>query len=305
MGQLAFHTLDVFTDRRFGGNPLAVIPDASGLDSDEMQQLAREFNLSETAFVLPPRTPDAARRVRIFTPAAELPFAGHPTVGAAALLVDLGLVGADQERPEFVFEEELGLVAVTVTRQDGRAAYAQLTAPEPPRLHDTDATTPNVASLLSLPRAAIGSGELETQIASAGVTFLVVPLSDPQAVKRAVLDRGVWREHFAGTDEQNIYVVSVVGEQVHARMFAPALGIDEDPATGAAATALGGYLTQGLGEGAHHWTVTQGVEIGRPSRLEVDVQIDGGGAPTVRVGGGVVRVADGMVRVGDDEIRLP
>ena len=305
MAQLAFHTLDVFTDRLFGGNPLAVLPDASGLSDTEMQQLAREFNLSETVFVLPPRTPEAARRVRIFTPSAELPFAGHPTVGTAALLVDLGIVGAGEDRPEFILEEEVGPVAVAVTRSDGRAAYAQLTAPDPPRLQDTDATTPQVASLLSLPRAAIGTAQLETQVASAGVPFLVVPVSGPDVVPRVALDERVWREHFAGTDSQNVYVVGVAGDQVRVRMFAPALGVPEDPATGAAATALGGYLAQGLGEGSYHWTVTQGVEIGRPSRLEVDVEISVDGAPTVRVGGGVVRVGDGVLRVGEDEIRLP
>ncbi|MPZ72397.1 MAG: PhzF family phenazine biosynthesis isomerase [Nitriliruptorales bacterium] len=293
----AFHTLDVFTDRRFGGNPLAVLPDASGLSVEQMQQVAREFNLSETAFVLPTKTPDAQRRVRIFTPAGELPFAGHPTVGSAVLLVDLGLVPAGGAVTRFVLEEQIGPVAVTVTTRRGRAVSAQLEAPQLPVVTDRSATTDQIAAVLSLPAAAIGTPQLEPQLASGGVPFLVVPVADPRVLARISFDLGAWQRHLAGTDDQNMYVVRVADESVEARMFGPAFRIPEDPATGAAAVALGGYLAQHAPDGAHRWVVTQGVEMGRPSRIELDVEVADGLAVAVHIGGNAVRVADGTLRV--------
>ena len=293
---LSFHTLDVFTDTVFGGNPLAVVLDADELSDADMQRIAREFNLSETAFVLQPGNDAAARRVRIFTPTTELPFAGHPTIGTAVLLVDLGVIPSTGDTTEFVFEEAIGMVAMTVTTRNGRAVSAQLTAAQLPQVTEHTATVDQIAEVLSLPSTVVGADHLEPCVASAGVPFLVVPLSDHRALERIAFDQGAWQRHLAGTDEHSVYVIAVDGDEIRTRMFAPGLGVPEDPATGAAVTALGGYLAAHAPDGAHRWVATQGIQMGRPSRLLLDVEVVGGAATAVRVGGSAVRVADGVMR---------
>ena len=229
---LDFTIVDVFSDRAFGGNQLAVFPDADGIGDATMQQLAREFNFAETTFVLPPSEPGHTCRVRIFTPRAELPFAGHPTVGTAAVLASLNTDHAGTER-RFVFEEGIGPVTVIT---DGQTARLQLDSPDletAPR----EPSTAAVARALSLPETAV----LRCWYAGLGVRFCFAHLADTEEVDRATLDKTAWQAGVANGWSSHLYLFAGEcrdGGRLYARMFAPALGVDEDPATGSAAAAL-------------------------------------------------------------------
>ena len=301
-----YHTLDVFTDRVFGGNPLAVFPDASGLDDARMQAVARELNLSETVFVFPPDDAAHTRKVRIFTPASELPFAGHPTVGTAILLATLGAVDppADgQGEARLVLEEGVGPVPVTVRFAGGQPVFAQLTTAKPPEHRDPPADRAALAALLSLDEGDVLDGPLRPGASSAGVPFLFVPVRDRDSVRRARLDPARWESLLSGWWAQAVFVLAadpeLPGSHLRARMFAPAMGIPEDPATGGAAAALGGYLAaqEGWGDGTHRRVVEQGFEMGRPSLLHVEVEVSGGEVAAVRVGGAAVRVGRGEMEI--------
>lgn len=295
-----YHTLDVFTDRVFGGNPLAVFPDARGISGEAMQAVARELNLSETVFVLPPEA-GGTRRVRIFTPGGELPFAGHPTVGTAILLVALGEVPGGEGEVEIVLEEGVGPVPVRVRVRGGVPESAQFTAARAPELAPAPGRA-ELAAVLGLDVADL-SDDWAPAVASAGVAFTIIPLRDVDALARARLDRTAWERVLAPTDASHVYTIvpAAPGGTVRARMFAPDMGIAEDPATGAAAAALGGYLAQGIDQGAPRWTVEQGVEMGRPSRIELEADVEYANAVRVRVGGAAVRVSDGTMEIPSDE----
>jgi trans-2,3-dihydro-3-hydroxyanthranilate isomerase len=295
-----FVTADVFTDRIFGGNPLAVLPDAAGLAGEQMQAIAREFNLSETAFVLPPDDPAHTRRLRIFTP--EVPFAGHPTVGSALVLAALGALELAGETTDITFEEPAGPVPVTIRAAGGRAVFAQLTAPQPPEVRPA----PDGAALAAM--LALRPADLRTEaglpaFVSCGFPFLIVELRDAAALGRARLDRAGWRDLLADAWSREVYLITrdAAGLEVdfRARMFAPAAGIEEDPATGSAAAALGGWLAlrESPAEGRQRQVVAQGIEIGRPSRLEIEVEKHAGQVAAVRVGGGAVLVSEGTIEV--------
>ncbi|MBF0394523.1 MAG: PhzF family phenazine biosynthesis protein, partial [Alphaproteobacteria bacterium] len=291
---LDFVTADVFTTRRFGGNPLAVFPRApASLNDADMQAIAREMNLSETVFVFPAKSGDArARRVRIFTPAAELPFAGHPTVGAAAMLVALGEIAADSDgRAELVLEEGVGPVPVAVEHRSDRL-WARLTCPKPPAELGV-AVPPRgvVAAFLGLDEADLDDGAA-IEAWSSGPAFTMVPLASPAAVARALLDRALWKRAQGG----NLYLFAETAhDRLHARMFAPVLGIDEDPATGSAAVALAGLLAKRLTDGPHRIDIAQGVEMGRPSHMELEFEVRGATAISVSLGGAVVPVSEGRL----------
>ena len=222
---VTYHLLDVFTDKPFTGNPLAVFPNGEGLKPEQMQRIARELNLSETVFVLPAEA-GGTRRVRIFTPLAELSFAGHPTIGTAYLLVTLGVTG---DAGTIVLEEGVGPIPVEVLMEAGRPAFAWLAAELP---QYTDAPPPAlIASMLSLSSDLL-HGDLRPAVVSCGNPFLLVPLRDRMAVAGASVDVARWRQDFAGTPAQNIYVFALdpelPGSHVRARAFGPALGIPED-----------------------------------------------------------------------------
>ncbi len=294
----AFHTLDVFTDRALSGNPVAVLPDARGLSPERMQRVAAELNLSETVFVLPPETPEGTRRLRIFTPRTELPFAGHPTIGTAHLLASLGAVDVADGTTRIVLEEGVGPVPVLLTRSDGDL-FAQLTA-APPELGPSPAGAAQLAAVLSLGPDDLLGGPFAPRRASAGVPFAIVTVRDTGVLGRIRLDAGRWESLLAASAAPHVYAIAPDGERrFRARMFAPAMGVGEDPATGAAATALGGYLVAADPEGppTRRWTVEQGVEMGRPSVLHVEADVDGGAVTAVRVGGAAVRVADGTLEI--------
>jgi trans-2,3-dihydro-3-hydroxyanthranilate isomerase len=293
-----FTTLDVFTDRPFAGNPLAVLPDARGMADAEMLSVAREFGFSETTFVLPPATAAAARRVRIFTPGGEIPFAGHPTVGTAVALVADGYVAMGDHRLDMVFELAAGPTAVTVFAGDG-PHRATFTAPRPPRC---GATTPpdRVAAALGLPVEAVDTAAHAPVDVGCGLDFVVVRLRDRAALAAAAPRLDAWAELESPAAAHGVYAyVPEANGQVRARMFGPGVGVLEDPATGSAAAALGGLLAElaAVDDGRRAWTITQGVELGRPSRLDVGAETDGGVVRAVHVTGAAVPVTEGTITV--------
>jgi trans-2,3-dihydro-3-hydroxyanthranilate isomerase len=296
----AFWTVDVFTDRAFGGNPLAVFPYATGLSGEQMQLIAREFNLSETAFVLPPESPQQTFRVRIFTPTRELPFAGHPTVGTAFVLATSGRVALTGENTRIVLGEGVGDVPVDVRSRDGRPDYARLTAAQLPEWGPEPPPVEALAAMLSLDQSDILDDPKDhAQAISCGVPFLFVPLASKAAVSRARLDwewstqwlRNYWAPQLYVFSHQ----VETVGVTAHARALTRAVGIEEDPATGSAASAFAGYLArrEGLKDGTAHWRLEQGFEMGRPSFLDITAEARGGALTSVSVGGQCVVVAEG------------
>ncbi|HYN56290.1 MAG TPA: PhzF family phenazine biosynthesis protein [Motilibacterales bacterium] len=297
-----FVTCDVFTDTRFGGNPLAVVLDAEGLSSVQMQQVAREFNYSETTFVLPAEQ-GHDRRVRIFTPAREVPFAGHPNVGTAFVLASLGEFGPLDEPLEVTFEELAGLVPVSVRRLDGDWIWCELRAPEPLSLGPA-LPVEVVAAAVGLTRQDIEVDRHAPRVASVGLEFVVVELVDGSALERArpdsaALDRLVAAG--ASTPDVHLYVARddpVDGFDLRTRMFAPFDGVFEDPATGSANCALVGLLAS-LEEvdGEWSWRIAQGVEMGRPSVLDARVQRVGGQVADVWIGGDSVLVTEGTIEV--------
>ncbi len=300
---LHYHLLDVFTDRAFGGNPLAVFPDATAIDAATMQQVAAELGLSESAFVLPARRAGAAWRLRIFTPRIELPFAGHPTLGAARLLADLGMAPRHGAESRFTLEEETGLVEVSVRDRSGSEPFAELAAPEPPVRGPEPPPASSLAEMLGLDETDLADQPARPEAYSAGVPFLYIPLRSRSALARVQVDLGQWRTLASGWWAPHVYVYCREPEDsradIRARMFAPGMGITEDPATGAAAAAFAGVLEAGSppGDGTLAWTVEQGVEMGRPSLLRIEADRAGGRLVAVRVGGASVRVGEGTLRL--------
>ncbi len=291
-----YHILDVFTAVPLAGNPLAVVLDSQGLDAPAMQRIAREFNLSETVFVRPPADPIHTASLRIFTPATELPFAGHPTVGTAVLLAKLQapdlLAGQDVG---LVLEEGVGPVSCSVRHRRGEAPHASF---DVPRLPDHAGAAPSrgdAAALLGLEIEAIGFAGHEPTCFSAGVPFTFIPLASTEALGRVVL-RGS-----PGQGGGPFYLYAPDGSgRPHAfrtRMMASGLGISEDPATGAAAAAFPAVLLQagGLGEGDHDCTLQQGVEMGRPSLIGAAFSVEGGRLGRIAIGGSAVLVAEGFL----------
>ena len=279
-----FVIADVFTDQPFSGNQLGVFPEAQGLSERAMQAIARELNFAETTFVLPPA------RVRIFTPKAEMQFAGHPTVGTAAVLAHLRKLDLPAR---IVLEEGIGPVPVDLERR-GALIYAQFTIEKPVEMPSDRPDKSAAAAALSLPEAEV----VDAWFASGGVRFAFVHLADKSAVDRAQLDRAAWSRHFRSAWCSQLYFFA--GEDpVHARMFAPALGVEEDPATGSAAVALASVLAsrKEKAEGTFTWRIDQGVAMGRPSRIEAMAEKRGGRVVRVKVGGATVLSAEGAMNV--------
>lgn len=292
-----FITADVFTDRVFGGNPLAVFPDAAGLDPELMQKIAGELNLSETVFVLPPDDPRHIARLRIFTPAIELPFAGHPTVGTAIILAETGAVGPDVDG--IVLEEGVGPVPVRLERRQGAPMLAALTSPRLPSSVAEPPATADLARVLGLDASAIDGAGVAAGCYSTGNAFTIIPLRDRAALGSISLDRAAWNEVLRSGEAPHVYVLAMDdwkdGLEVQVRMFAPAMGIAEDPATGAAATALAGFLAdrQTPWTGTRRWDIRQGEEMGRPSRIVLEADAEAGALRAVRVAGEAVIVSRG------------
>lgn len=303
----AFHTADVFTDCLHGGNPLAVIPDARGLSDRQMHSITREFNYSESVFVFPPDDKANTRRVRIYTPGGEIPFAGHPTVGCAFVLASIGEIQLAGRETKIVLEEGVGPVTVVIRAENGKPVFSQLTAARLPEIKDPPPPPETLCEVLSLePSHIVADDMIEPEAVSCGMPFLFIPLKKPEMLSWVKVDPLKWeqalRDYWApemfvfSTDEwSNIFE----GGHIRARMFAPGMGIGEDPATGSACAALAGFL--GLRsekrDGTVHWSVDQGVEMGRPSRLELDVDLKRGQLAAIRVGGASVLVSSGTLHI--------
>jgi trans-2,3-dihydro-3-hydroxyanthranilate isomerase len=294
-----FVQVDVFSERAFAGNQLAVVFDAQGLDATEMQDIAREMNLAETTFILPSRRADCACRVRIFTPAREMPFAGHPTIGTAWVLGAHGLAPAGAER--FALDEEIGPVPVELE--------GDLRAPRFVWMRHRDATfdaevrdRDGVAAALGLKADDLLHAPIEA--GSTGNAFLYVPLRDPATVDRVVVDARRLEEVAPATAHIGIFVLAPDADptalRVYTRMFAPAHGVAEDPATGSASGALGAYLVRHRlvrAEGATRIVSEQGTKMGRQSFVHIALTAQDGLSTDLRVGGSVVPVIDGTLRV--------
>lgn len=291
---LQYHVLDVFTDTPLTGNPLAVVFGGESLSDARMQAIAAEFNLSETVFVLPATRASALVRARIFTPTLELPFAGHPTVGTACLLADLGLAGKG-EALDIVLDEKVGPVPVSVRKSADAPTYAELTSAVPPSFGEAPSAE-LLADWLGLSTADIETDADAPRGASCGVPFNLVPLRSLEALGRARLqahkmtDAPVWSNSFY------LYTATHQYGVLRSRMFAPDLGVGEDPATGSAAVALCGHLAdRSAADGELGWTLLQGVEMGRPSRLQIRAEKRDGRIIAVKVGGQSVRIASGAL----------
>lgn len=303
MRNIRFATADVFTSVPFGGNQLAVIPDARGISDDEMLSIAREFNYAETTFVLAPENPAHTRRVRIFTPAFEMPFAGHPTIGTAHVLAELGEIPLTGDTTKIVFEEKVGPVSVTITAKGGKPTSAQLQTPKLPETGPPAPSRANIAQVLGLDTNDVLGGPMSPQAVSAGFPFLFVPLKDRKAVAKARVRLDLWEQMLKTYWAPDIYLFSRDAEQeghdIHARMFGPGVSVPEDAATGGAAVALAGYLAarDPRTDGTLRWTIEQGFEMGRPSILVAEADKSGGAITATRVGGESVMVSEGMMRL--------
>lgn len=301
MTRYRFHTLDVFTDTRFGGNPLAVVLDADGLSSERMQIIAAEFNISETVFVLKPAVSGANRKkLRIFTPAIELPFAGHPTVGASYLLAKLGLVELDAAHPAMVLEEGVGDVPVTVLMDAKGLRATRMAVPRMPERGPQPPPAAELAAMLSLAAADLLPGHAAW---SCGVPFLFIPVRDREALARVKLRTDLWEKLLSKWWAKSVFLFTTdtvsKDAQLHARMFAPAMGVAEDPATGSAASALAGWLQErDPRDGTRRWMIEQGFEMGRASHIELEADVSQGRVVAIRVGGGSVLVTEGWIDAG-------
>ncbi len=291
-----YFTCDVFTSSRFGGNPLAVLPWATGLTAESMQAIAREFNFSETAFVFPPEQ-GQTRRVRIFTPTQEVPFAGHPNIGTAFTLASIGEIDTEAT---VTFEEDGGLVPIDVRRQ-GDAIWCELRAPQSLQLGKT-LPADTVARCLSLDATDIVTSNHDPQEASVGLPFLVVELRDREALGRATPIAPCLQDVAAAGIVADVlaYVGNQADSDLHVRMFAPLDGVPEDPATGSANCALVGMLAQirARGDGEQCWQIRQGYEMGRPSQLFARTWTQDGKLNGTWIGGTCVMVCEGDIETG-------
>ena len=291
-----FVTLDVFTHRRYAGNPLAVVLESDGLDKPQMQAIAREFNLAETVFVIQPANPNHRAALRIFTPAAELPFAGHPTVGTAVLLGCMS--GFNRGAHDLVLEETVGLLRCTVEAQGREYGRASFVLPRLPEQTGQAVTVHEAAAGLSLKDDEIGFG-LPSRW-SAGVPAHFVPIRDLDSIGRAE-PSSQFEAVFGKEGRAVVYLycgeTAEPAHHFHARMFAPGLGIREDPATGAAAAAFAGVVmeTAHPADGAHRFVIEQGYEMGRPSQIELGMTVTDGALAQATIGGGAIIVSEGHI----------
>jgi trans-2,3-dihydro-3-hydroxyanthranilate isomerase len=294
-----FVTLDVFTTRAHAGNPLAVVLDSDGLDTEAMQTIAREFNLSETVFVAPPASPAHRAAIRIFTPGQELPFAGHPTVGTAALLA-LRDAAEGRAGDRLVLEEKVGPVPCAITLGNARSARATFTLPKLPEQIVQPVADAALAEALGLDVADLGFQGHRPSAFSAGVAYTTVPVAGREAVARARV-AGSFERAIAPAQNGNAFVycreTEEAGHHYHARMFWPESGISEDPATGSAVAAFAGAVMafDRPGDGVHRLVIEQGYEMGRPSQIELTLTVEGGALASATIGGGAVLMSEGVL----------
>ena len=300
--KLEFITVDVFTDRRFGGNPLAVITDARGLSTGQMQSIAAEFNLAETTFVLPPQDPAHTAQVRIFTPKAEMPFAGHPNVGTAFVLARKGEShGRKITGDRLVFEEKAGLVPLDLTREQGVVVAARLAAPQ--KLALGDEIAPGlVAEICGLDPGDIATATHRPIIASCGNNFVFAEVTSRAALARTAVRTDMLAEHLPMSRAVGIHLYANTkehGVEIQSRMFAPLFGVPEDPATGSAGVVLIGLLAHFRPEKdiTLSRAIGQGFDMGRPSILQASAEKKAGRVVDTYVGGRCVPMMRGTIEV--------
>jgi len=294
-----YYIVDVFSSTPFGGNQLAVLPEAQGISPQGMQKIAREFNFAETTFVLPPKSRKHTRRVRIFTPRAEVPFAGHPTVGTACALAMRGHCGAG-DKWSFTLEEDVGPVAVEVKFRNGIWSAMLTLTGEVERPNDAPRNQ-EVAAVLSLPSGDI----IETFFAGVGLPFCFAHLANREAVDRAAIDKPAWTKFLSQAWSPHVFFFAgelKSGAELYARMCAPAFGIEEDPATGSACAALVGAMMSrpGITGETADLSVIQGVAMGRRSEIKAIARKFEGKVTSVSVGGATTYVANGEIEVGSE-----
>lgn len=301
MPMLEFHTLDVFTQTPFAGNPLAVVLGADSLTTQQMQTIAREFNLSETIFVQKPQNPAHTARVRIFFPTAEIPFAGHPTVGCAIHLACQSHTGDFETL--ITLEEAAGLVPVTVSRQ-GRDVQAEFLAPVLPFPVKTDLPLALIAASLGLCPAQIGFASHRPATHQGGPRFLYIPLNSLDALAKAKPHEPHWSVLMAKAKVDSAYLYTPGPDAAdticdyQARMFSPTAGIPEDPATGSASAILAAQLwaSGAIPPGTSQLTLRQGIEMGRPSTIGLGIEASAKGLTAVRIKGSAVPISAGQIR---------
>lgn len=290
--KLNYQLLDVFTRKGLSGNPLAVVLKADGLMDDQMQAIAGEFNLSETVFVCKPKSERHAAALRIFTPTVELPFAGHPTVGTAVALALSGRTTALR------LEEKVGVITCVVERLDKHLGNARFALPILPEEIGKPPAAQAVANTLGLDPDEIGCGLYQPALFSAGVPFYLVPVRDPDSLRRIKLERRGWDEVYP-VGHGSVYVFTETpgeaGNDFAARMFSPGMGIGEDPATGSAAAALIGLVARHSTPGQHEFSLRQGHEMGRPSLIEMQFRKDGDQLAHGGIGGHAVLIGEGVL----------
>ncbi len=316
MRTIRYVTTDVFTSQPFSGNQLAVVFGAEGLSTDTLQAITREFNYSETTFVFAPESAGTTRRVRIFTPGMEVPFAGHPTIGTAHVLVATGEVKPSAEEiaageMTVVLGENVGPVPVRLRLDQGVPSWAQLTTALLPEERVEVADRDAIAHMLSLEVTDLLDGDYAPTGVSCGLPFQMIPLASVDAVSRARLRVDAWERVLGGKWAEWPMVFAMTGGTDHgdladhvrgcdirARVFVPSGGVPEDPATGSANAALAGYLAARTPrDGRLRWDVAQGVEMGRPSRLSIEAHKTGGVIEAIRVGGASVVMAEGTMAI--------
>lgn len=302
---LKFYQADVFTNMPFGGNPVAVVPDTLGLNDAEFQQIAREMNLSETVFVMSATDPAAAARVRIFTPTQEIPFAGHPVLGTFFVLATLGRLPLREPVTRVCYECNIGTFPLELHVRDGDIRRVVMSQPKPQFLGTVDPVKDlfELAQALGLPKGQITSMKFPAQVVSTGLPVIIVPVRSLTAVRSIVPDVTAIKDVCERYGANGIMVFTTVTVEalstVHTRMFAPPIGVTEDPATGSASGALGAYLVHnGVIEIGPTTEIIaeQGYEIDRPSRILIQVESDDDAIQEVKVGGQVVLVVEGTLR---------
>ena len=301
---LKFYQADVFTGQPFGGNPVAVFPEAQGLTDYQLQQIAREMNVSETVFVLPPTDQAAVVRLRIFTPTQEIPFAGHPVLGTFFILAELGIISVKESITRVMQECNIGLFPVELHAEDGQVERVVMTQPKPEFLGQVDEMEDlyKVAGALGLSRHVIADMKWPIEVVSTGLPVMIVPVRTLTAVRLIRPDASAIMDVCRRFGANGIMVFTTVTVEpsatVHTRMFAPSIGILEDPATGSASGALGAYLVQnGVVDVAptNEIVIEQGYEIERPSQILVRIESDDDVIQTVKVGGQCVMVVEGTL----------
>lgn len=294
--KLDYHLLDVFTREPLAGNPLAIIMKADGLLDDQMQRVAAEFNLSETVFITKPQSERHTAGIRIFTPSMELPFAGHPTVGAAVLL------GLETRSSAVRLEERVGVVTCIIEKIDRRRGRATFALPHLPTVAGKSPEKGSLALALGIDPEDIGWGLHQPSVYTAGVIFYLVPVKDAAVLRRLDPERAHWREAFP-LGSNSVYAYTATPDEpdndLAARMFGFGMGLGEDPATGAAAAALIGELAVDAGAGQTEYVLRQGVEMGRPSRITLQIRKSGDALTHGGIGGDAVIVGQGTLDLDD------